>query len=95
MKTTPPTIGPPPGFPTVQAKAVRNVPDGRLAAAALTVLLYDCLSTLVDEVRYIWPWGLHSALSSPHMLNFRRMRARYTFKWLYLFLRYIPLAAQM
>ncbi|KAI6003199.1 hypothetical protein F5J12DRAFT_838976 [Pisolithus orientalis] len=39
---------------------------------------WDCVSTLENEVRFIWP-----------------MRAGCTFKWLYLFLRYIPLFAQM
>lgn len=61
---------------TNYAKAIRDVYYH--SVAALSILSWDCVSTLENEVRYIWP-----------------MRAGCTFKWLYLFLRYIPLFAQI
>ncbi|KAI6030332.1 hypothetical protein EDC04DRAFT_2711528 [Pisolithus marmoratus] len=61
---------------TDYSRAVREVYYH--SVAALSVLSCDCMSTLEDEVRCIWP-----------------MRVGYPFKWLYLFLRYIPLFAQM
>lgn len=80
MVAPPPPLLPPPPPPPPgtlgQASAIRGVYYHSFAA--LSLLLWDCLSTLDDEVRYIWP-----------------MKARYPFKWLYLLLRYLPLAAQI
>ncbi|KAI6160233.1 hypothetical protein EDD17DRAFT_824425 [Pisolithus thermaeus] len=80
MSSQLPSVVPPPmGSPdplTNYARAIRDVYYH--SVAALSVMSWDCMSTLEDEVRYIWP-----------------MRVGYTFKWLYLFLRYIPLFAQI